>query len=55
MRQPAAFWREKRDTAVVIVLGFAKMLSCENTFKNTVVVVAYFDQQKGSVISNKDN
>ena len=29
-RKPASFWREKRDTIVILVQGFAKMLSCLN-------------------------
>ena len=29
-RKPASFWREKRDTVVILVRGFAKMLSCQN-------------------------
>ena len=29
-RKPASFWREKRDTGVILVRGFAKMLSCQN-------------------------
>ena len=29
-RQPASFWWEKRDTVVILVRGFAKMLSCLN-------------------------
>ena len=28
--KPASFWREKRDTGVILVQGFAKMLSCHN-------------------------
>ena len=30
-RKPASFWREKRDAVVILVRGFAKMLSCQNT------------------------
>ena len=29
-RKPASFWREKRDIVVILVQGFAKMLSCQN-------------------------
>ena len=29
-RKPTSFWREKRDTVVILVRGFAKMLSSEN-------------------------
>ena len=29
-RKPALFWREKRDTVVILVRGFAKMSSCQN-------------------------
>ena len=29
-RKPASFWREKGDTVVILVRGFAKMLSCHN-------------------------
>ena len=29
-RKPASFWWEKRDTVVILVRGFAKMLSCQN-------------------------
>ena len=29
-KKPASFWREKRDTVVILVRGFAKLLSCQN-------------------------
>ena len=29
-RKPAPFWWEKRDTVVILLQGFAKMMSCEN-------------------------
>ena len=29
-RKPASFWREKRDTVIILVRGFAKLLSCQN-------------------------
>ena len=29
-RKPALFWRENRDTVVILVRGFAKMSSCQN-------------------------
>ena len=29
-RKPASFWREKRDTVVILVRGFARMSSCQN-------------------------
>ena len=29
-RKPTSFWREKRDTVVILVRGFAKMLSRQN-------------------------
>ena len=29
-RKPTSFWREKRDTVVTLVRGFAKMLSRQN-------------------------
>ena len=32
-RKPASFWREKRDTIVTLVRGFAKLLSCQNKSK----------------------
>ena len=28
--KPDSFWREKHDTVVILPLGFAKLLSCEN-------------------------
>ena len=52
-RKPASFWREKRDAAVILVRGFAKMSS--NQVNNTVAVLAFFGEQKGSVASNKNN
>ena len=30
MRKPASFWRETCDTVIILVQGFAKMLSCQN-------------------------
>ena len=29
-RKPAIFWREKRGTVVILLRGFARMLSCQN-------------------------
>ena len=31
--KPASFWWEKLDTVVILVRGFAKMLSCQNKSK----------------------
>ena len=32
VRTPASFWREKRDTVIIFLRGFAKMFSCQNKF-----------------------
>ena len=54
-RKPASFWREKLDTVVILVRGFAKMLIRVKTSQEHLSVLTVFDQQKGSVTSNKDN
>jgi len=55
-RKPASFWREKRDAVVIFVRGFAlKNVVGSKQVKNTIAVLAFFDQQKGSVTSNKSN
>ena len=55
VRKPASFWREKRDTVVILVRGFAKNVVVSKHGKNTVSVLALYDKQKGSVTSNKNN
>ena len=55
VRKPASFWREKRDTVVILLRDFAKNVVVSKKVKNTVAVLAFFDQQKGSVTSNKNN
>ena len=37
-RKPASFWREKRDTVVILVRGFPKMLSCQNKSRTRLQV-----------------
>ena len=54
-RKPTSFWREKRDTVVILVRGFAKNVVEAKQVKNTVAVLPFFDLQKGSVTSNKNN
>ena len=50
-RKPASFWpREKRDAAV-----FCKNVVESKQINNTVAVLAFLDEQKGSVTSNKNN
>ena len=52
-RKPDSFLREKRNTVVILVRGFAK---CRvKTFQELGISLAFFDQQKGSVTSNKNN
>ena len=54
--KPASFWREKRDN--VIPSSFYYDVSQNVVSKQiltTVVVLAFFDQQKGLVTSNKNN
>ena len=53
--KPASFWWEKHDTFIILVQGFEKMLSLSKQVKNTVAVLVFFDQQKGSVTSYKNN
>ena len=54
-RKPTSFWREKRDTIVILVRGFAGFVVEAKQVKNTVVVLPFFDQQKGSVTSKENN
>ena len=43
--KPASFWREKRDTVVILVRGFAKHdVVVSKQVNNTVAVLAFFDQ-----------
>ena len=51
-RKPASFWREKRGCHRRFSTRFAKILSCQ--VKNTIEVLAFFEQQKGSVTSKKN-
>ena len=49
-------FRFYNDTIVLLVLALAKMLSCQNKSRmQYVAVLAFFDHQKGSVTSNKNN
>ena len=50
--KPASFCWENCDT---VVMRFCKIVVVLKQVKNTVVVLAFFDQQKGSVTSNKNN
>ena len=50
-----SIWREKGDTVVILVRGFAKMFVEAKQVKNTVLVLPFFDLQKGSITSNKNN
>ena len=50
----ASFWRGKHDT-VMLVRSLAKKYCGVKTDKNTVAVLAFFDQQKNLVTSNKNN
>ena len=54
-RKPVSFWREKRDTVVILVHGFEKNVVVLKQFKNKVTVLTFFDQQKRPVTSNKYN
>ena len=45
-REPASFWRKKRESKSVVV---------SKQVKKFVTVLAFFDQQKGLVSSNKNN
>ena len=51
MRKPASFLKEKRDSVVILVQGFAKMLSKQVTSSRFGI----FQSAKGSVISNNNN
>lgn len=54
-RKPTSFWQEQRDTVIILLQGFANILSLLKTIqKNTAAVLAFLDQQKGSVTSNKN-
>ena len=46
------FWREKRDTVIILVRSFAKMSSC---VKRSHQQGTLFDQEEGSVTSNTNN
>ena len=49
-----SFWQEKRDTVVILVKGFTKMLSCQNKQRTRLAVLAFFNQRKGSDTSIKN-
>ena len=53
-RKPASFWREKRETVVILLQGFTNVVVSKRV-NNTVAVLAFFDQQKGPGNSNKNN
>ena len=44
-RRLASFWREKRGSVVISLRRFAKLIVVSKQFKNTVEVLAFFDQQ----------
>ena len=50
-----SFWREKCDTVIILEQSFAKNVVLVKQVKNMVPVLAFFDQQKGSVTRNKNN
>ena len=51
-----SFWREKRNTARRhFSTRFCKNVVESKQVKNMVVVLPFFDLQKGSVTSNKNN
>ena len=52
--KPASFWQEKRDAVIILVQGFAQNVVVSKQFKNTLIGLAFFDQQKGSVPFNKN-
>ena len=54
-RKPRSFWREKLDTVVILLRGFAKKVVVSKQVKNMVAVLTFFDLQMGSVTSNKNN
>ena len=54
-RKSASFWREKFDTVVILVPRFCKNAVVSKQVKNMVALMAFYDQQKGSVTSNKNN
>ena len=49
--KPASCWRDNFDTVVISVRGFAKMLACKVNVKDTITVLAFFDQ----ITSNTNN
>ena len=55
LHKPMSFWREKRDTVIILEQSFAKNVVLSKQVKNTVIILAFFDQQKGSVTRNKNN
>ena len=54
MRKPVSFWQEKH-TVVILLRGFCQNVVVSKQVKNTVAVLAFFDQQKGSLTSIKNN
>jgi len=45
----------KTDTVIILERSFAKNVVLSKQVKNTVTVLAFFDQQNGSVTRNKNN
>jgi len=55
VRKQASFWREKRDTVVIFeVLQKCRLVKTRQEHGSNVGF-NFFDQQKGSVTSNKNN
>ena len=52
--KPASLWQKILDTIVILVQCFCKNVVISKQFKTTVTVLAFFDQQKGSVTRNKN-
>ena len=54
-RKSASFRREKTRYHRRFTARFCKNVIVSKQVKNTVAVLAFFDQQKGLVTSNKNN
>ena len=55
VRKPASYWREKRDTIVILVRGFAIMLSCQNKPRTRLQFWHFSISKRRSVTSKKNN
>ena len=53
VRKPASFWREKRDTVVILLRDFAKMLSCQKQSRTRLKFCQFSISKKAQLLAIK--